>query len=224
MYIIDSLYFSSIGGEDLVKLVINAGHGIKNIGDDPGAIGFDGLKESTETREVGNLVAEKLKYNNIDVLIIQDGDLWDVSNGTNSWFADYFISIHCNSFSDPTAHGIETYAYRAGTIGDKLAQSIHKELVPATGLYDRGLKYANYHVLRETNMPAVLTEIGFISNPKENALMNDPQWDDKVATAISKGFCKFIGASYQEPSKKNNSDKNQQAINLLKQAISLMEG
>lgn len=180
------------------KLVINAGHGVKNDGTiDVGAVGATRYKEYIETKELADLVSNKLKYNGIETLVIQDGDLWDVTNQSNNWKADYFVSIHCNSF-DANSHGVETFSLASTGKGRQLAQAIHKELVPAAGLYDRGLKTANYHVLRETDCPAILTEVGFISNPKEEALMKDPVWDNKVSSAIAKGICNFLGITYVE--------------------------
>jgi len=186
-----------------VKIFINAGHGPKGVnnsdsnGLDPGAIGPSGYKESIETKEISDLVSNKLKFNGIETMVYQDGDLWDVTNKSNSWKSDYFVSIHCNSFS-VDSHGVETFSLVSTGKGKVLAKSIHKELVPATGLFDRGLKTANYHVLRETDCPAILTEIGFISNPNEEALMKDFTWDNKVSSAIAKGICNFLGITYKE--------------------------
>ena len=155
-----------IGGNDNMpkyKIVINAGHGKKNTGDiDVGAVSVTGYKEYIETKELADLVSVKLKFNGIETLVIQDGDLWDITNQSNSWKADYFISIHANSFSSQSAHGVETFSLATVGKGRQLAESIHKELIPATGLYDRGLKTANYHVLKETDMSAVLIEVGFL--------------------------------------------------------------
>ena len=179
------------------RICINAGHGLKNDGSlDPGAIGVTGYKEYIETKELVDLVNVELQFNGVKTLVIQDGDLWDVTNQSNTWKADYFVSIHCNAFS-ADSHGVETFSLATTGQGRILAQSIHKELVPATGLFDRGLKTANYHVLKYTNCPAVLTEVGFISNAKEEALMKDPVWDSKVATAIAKGICNFLKIEYK---------------------------
>jgi len=186
-----------------VKICINAGHGPKGVNNsnsnrlDPGAIGATGYEEYIETKEVADLVSNKLKFNGIETLVIQDGDLWDVTEKSNTWKSDYFISIHCNSFS-ADSHGVETFSLNTTGKGRVLAEKVHKELVPATGLYDRSLKTANYHVLRETDCPAILTEIGFISNPKEESLMKDSAWDNKVSSAIARGICNFLGIDYKE--------------------------
>jgi len=182
-----------------LKAVINYGHGPKDIGYDPGAIGPTGYQEATETREVGVKVVEKLKANGWDVLAIQDGDLEDITDQSNDFKPDAFLSIHADSFTDPGAHGTTTFALAPGGLGEKIAKEIQKELVSATGLTDRGVKFAEYWVLRKTiGYPAVLTEIGFISNPVEEALMKQDSWDDKVANAICKGLSRAVGVAYVE--------------------------
>jgi len=181
-----------------MKVTINKGHGPKDIGYDPGAIGATGLQEATVTREVGDRVIAKLKANGWQVLDVQDGDLEDVTNQSNSWGADYFISIHADSFTSPDAHGITTFALSAGGKGQNIAQAIQSDLVAATGLTDRGVKFEGLWVLRKTDCPAVLVEIGFISNPVEEALMRQDAWDEKVASAICKGFSRAVGVAYKE--------------------------
>ena len=141
---------------------------------------------------------QKLQANGWDILAIQDGDLWDITDQSNAWKPDAFLSIHGNA-AVPEAHGIETYAIAPGGMGEKIAREIQKELVLATGLTDRGVKFANYHVLRETKgYPAVLTEIAFISNQVEEALMMQDSWDDKVASAICMGLSRAMGVAYTE--------------------------
>ena len=182
-----------------MKVTINAGHGPMNSGSfDPGAVAPDGYQESTETAEVGARVVAKLKANGWDVLAIQDGDLFDVTNQSNTFKSDAFISIHADSFTSPDAHGITTFALSPKGKGEAMAKEIQRELVLATGLTDRGVKFANFHVLRETNCPAVLVEIGFISNPAEEALMKQDSWNEKVASAICTGFSRAVGLLYKE--------------------------
>lgn len=182
-----------------MKAVINYGHGPKDVGYDPGAIGPTGYQEATQNKEVGELVVKKLKANGWDILAIQDGDLWDVTNQSNSFKPDAFLALHADSFADPSAHGITTFALAPGGVGEKIAREIQKELVAATGLADRGVKFSNLHVLRETKgYPAVLVEAGFISNPTEEALMKQGAWDELVASAICRGFSRAVGMPYVE--------------------------
>lgn len=180
-----------------MKGIVNFGHGPKNTGYDPGAIGPTRYQEATQNKEIGELVVADLRANNWEILAIQDGDLWDVTNYANKNKPDAFLSIHANAFANPSAHGIETIILGRGGMGEKIAKEIQKELVLATGLFDRGVKVSNLHVLRETiGYPAVLTEVGFISNPKEEALMKQDSWDKLVATAICKGFSRAVGMPY----------------------------
>lgn len=179
------------------RITINAGHGPKNSGVyDPGAIGPTGLKESAQAWEVAKRVQSKLSRNGWHTLLIQDGDLSDVSNRSNSWSADYFISIHCNSVADPTAHGVETFYYKKR---DKvIAEAVQSELVKMTGLTNRKAKFGNHHVTRETTCPAILVEMAFISNPKEEALMKMDTFDESVAEAICIGFSKAVSIPYKK--------------------------
>lgn len=107
--------------------------------------------------------------------------------------ADYFISIHCNGVLDRTAHGTETFVVGKGREAEKLATCVQNEIVSVTGLADRGVKVANYLVLKETAMPAILVELAFISNPNEEKLLRDPAWQDKAARAIANGISTHLG-------------------------------
>lgn len=184
-----------------MKAVINYGHGDKNVGYDPGAIGPTGYIESTQNKEVGELVVSKLKSNGWEILAIQDGDLWDVTNASNAWNPNAFLSIHADSFSDSSAHGITTFVIGTGGVAEKIAKEVQKELVLATELTDRGVKVGNLHVLRETSCPAILVEAGFISNPNEEALMRQGSFDETVASAICRGFSRAMGVIYTESNK-----------------------
>jgi N-acetylmuramoyl-L-alanine amidase len=183
------------------RAVINFGHGPKNIGYDPGAIGPTGYQDATQNKEVGTLVVDKLLKNGWEILAIQDGDLWDVTNQSDAWKPDIFLSIHGNSFPDLNAKGIESIAISPGGKGEKVAREVQKELISATGLTDRGVKFSNLHVLRETDCPAVLVEVGFISNPNEEALMKQASFDETVASAICRGLSRAMGVIYTEPTK-----------------------
>lgn len=175
-----------------MKICINPGHGPKDSGVyDPGAVGTK-VKEAWQNIEVARMAKPILEKAGHNVLIVQDGDLADVVRASNSFKADYFISIHCNSSTNPSAHGTETYALAPGGKGEKLARAIQAELVKATGLADRGVKFANYYVLKYTDAPAVLVEMAFISNPQEERLMMNDQGDMMFAKAIAQGILKGI--------------------------------
>lgn len=175
------------------KIVIDPGHG----GSDPGAVGPNGLKEAHVNLAVALKVAEKLRKAGVEVKLTRTSDVFidlqprcDIANSSG---ADYFVSIHCNSARTPEAKGTETYCYKFGGQGEVLAKAIQAELLAATGRTNRGVKTANFYVLRRTNMPAVLTELAFISNPEEECLLADPGYQEKCADAIAKGISKVIG-------------------------------
>lgn len=185
--------------------VINFGHGERDDKRyDPGAVGrVHGLKEAVQTKEVGELLVAELRENSHTVYVIQDGDLEDVTNFANTIKPDLFVSIHCNSVVNVSAHGIETYALAPGGTGEVVANAVQAELVRALGLADRGVKFSRLWVLRKTTgYPAILTEIGFISNAKEEALMLQPEFDRKAAHAIFVGICKAYNLPYGETKSK----------------------
>lgn len=170
------------------KIVIDPGHG----GSDPGAIGPSGLQEKEITLKVSLKVRDMLMAQGYTVIMTRTTDTYlslqercDVANNAE---ADLFISIHCNSFSDPSANGTETFSYTTTGIGAQAAKSIQSKLVAALGLRNRGHKTADFYVLRNTNMPAALTELAFISNPKEEALLKTEDFQTKSAKAIVDGI------------------------------------
>lgn len=176
-----------------MRIVIDPGHG----GSDPGAVGPNGLKEAHVNLAVALKVADKLRKAGVEVKLTRTSDVFidlqprcDIAN---SFDASYFVSIHCNSATNRSAKGTETYCYKFGGKGEILAKAIQAELIAATGRANRGVKMANYYVLRRTNMPAVLTELAFISNPEEERLLGNPDFQEKCATAIAKGVGKVIG-------------------------------
>lgn len=176
----------------MAKIVIDAGHG----GKDPGAIGPNGLQEKDVNLAVAITAAAILQNAGIKTKLTRDRDIFvelqDRCQIANSFGADYFVSIHCNSFTSPTAHGIETYCYKFGGKGEALAKAIQNELIAVTALTSRGVKAANFAVLRETKMPAVLVEMAFISNPEEEKLLASTEFQDKCALAIAKGIGKVL--------------------------------
>lgn len=190
----------------MTKICIDPGHG----GVDPGAVGPTGLKEKDVNLAVAKQVAELLKpictvvmtrTSDIRLGNTQRADLQARVAIAEKEKADRFLSIHCNSFSDRNVRGIETFAYGPGGNGEKLARAIQAELIRTTGLIDRKVKFSgsSIYVLKYTSMSAVLTEIGFISNPTEEKLLRDPAFQAKVARAIAQGVANHIGKKLPEP-------------------------
>jgi N-acetylmuramoyl-L-alanine amidase len=185
----------------MARVCIDPGHG----GDDPGAVGPTGLKEKDVVLDIALQTGKLLASAGVEVSFTRTNDqvLWpadermDLVNRcriANQTGADFFVSIHCNSANNPDAHGTETYYCSRSDRGAIVARLIQEELVKTLGLRDRQTKEGNYYVLRETVMPAVLTEIAFINNQQEEQLLARPDFRVKVAQAISGVLVKYFGA------------------------------
>ena len=176
-----------------MKLYLDPGHG----GSDPGAVG-NGLREKDITLDIAQKIQSILtkNYENVKVKMSRTGDtsksLSQRTNEANSWGADYYLSIHCNSFNG-SAKGYEDYIHSAlsdSSTTAKYQDIFHAEVMKLNQLQDRGQKKANFHVLRESNMPALLTENGFIDNAQDAALMKQSSWRQKVAQGHANGVAK----------------------------------
>lgn len=166
----------------MVKIFIDPGHG----GTDSGAVG-NGIQEKNVTLQIGLRIRDILEreYSNVSVRMSRTGDttvsLNQRSNAANSWGADFLYSVHVNSGGGV---GYEDYIYSRLSSSSRTAQmqrSIHSEITARNNMNDRGMKKADFHMLRETNMDAVLTENGFIDNAGDAAKMKDPAWIESVA-------------------------------------------
>jgi len=182
----------------MARLCLDYGHG----GSDPGAV-YMGRKESEDVLSLGRSVAEILKRQGVAVDEIRTTDT-TVSLNARSDFEnrgayDYFISFHRNAFKPETAKGVETYTYLSpGTKSKGLAEKIQSALV-GVGFVNRGVKTANYQVLRETKAPAVLIEIGFIDNSQDNALFDAKR--DEIVKAVAGAILSQLGLAYIEECK-----------------------
>ena len=116
--------------------------------------------------------------------------LKDRSSGANSINPDLFISIHGNSALSSAAKGIETFYYKS--MDKPLAQDLQNKLISNTGAVNRGAKYENFHVVRETKMPASLVEVGFLSNPSEASKLKDYSYQEKLVNSIVDGTVKYL--------------------------------
>ena len=187
------------------KVVLDPGHGKY----DSGAVGPTGLKEKDISLAVALKVGNILLKNNVDIVYTRTTDEIAYTNNNDNQLRNLqlrceiannvnpncFVSIHANSFESPTAKGIETFYFSGSTAGKKLAQAAQTELTKETGRIDRGIKTANYYVLKHVNAPAILVETSFISNPEEEQLLAAGAYQNKLAKAISTGILKNLGVS-----------------------------
>ncbi len=175
-------------GGDQMLVCIDPGHG----GNDPGAIAGDGILEKDVTLRAAERVAEYLKRAGIDVVLTRAGDV-DINlqsrcDLANKHRADYFVSIHANAAENTEANGYEMFHWPGSDDGLKLAQKISSAYVIASGLPLRRITGANFHVLRQTTMPAILVELGFMTNKSDMALLAEPAFLDKCALGIAFGI------------------------------------
>jgi len=163
-------------------------------------------------------VAEVLRCHGVIVDETRTADvnlsLKERSDFENKGNYDYFVSFHRNAFKPEQAAGAETYTYLNPGIKSKgLAEKLQNALVKV-GFADRGVKEANFHVLRETKAPAILIEIGFIDNSQDNALFDSKRAD--IVSGISKALLSQLGVKYiEETESQNASDMLAESVGIL---------
>lgn len=181
------------------KIFLDAGHG----GKDSGALG-NGLKEKDIALSVTLKIGKILERHKVEVLYSRTRDefieLRERANKANRENVHIFVSVHTNAFTNSSASGVETYSYPGSLNGAKLSKSIYESIVEdKVYTLKRGTKTANFSVLKNTNMPSVLVELGFITNKDDAEILKNKQ--DELATAISKGILKYLGLGYIEKEK-----------------------
>lgn len=181
-------------------ICLDPGHG----GSDPGAIGPSGTVEKDNTLAITLLLCDKLEKNGATVILTRESDR-DVSfpnssaetelgarvDIANDAGANIFISIHNDSFTNPTAAGTTTFHYGSPD-AIKLATCVQKCLVDGLSTRDRGTRFATFFVIRYTSMPSVLIETAFISNPEEEVLLASIDGRYKAAESIFQGIVKYF--------------------------------
>lgn len=184
-----------------IKIFIDQGHNPNN--PNAGAEG-NGLREQDIVFRIGILLNELFKENPAFETKLSRPDLsvqLGTSNTTslrervrlaNEWGADYFLSLHTNASSIASATGVEAFAYSRPSVAFSLGEDIVNSISDLTGLNNRGMKVRNgLYVLRKTAMPAVLIELGFITNINDASLMvNEPEL---FAEAIYQGTLEYLG-------------------------------
>lgn len=175
-----------------MKIMLDAGHGYNT----SGKRSPDGMREYEFNRAVAAYAKGLLDgYQNVTVYFAHsdqtDVPLQQRTNNANSLNVNVYVSIHANAYGTGwnDASGIETYILSTRyQTAYQLAQKIQKQLVLQTGLRDRGVKTADFHVLRETKMDAVLIEAGFMTNREEIKLLQSETYRRTVADAIVKAL------------------------------------
>lgn len=179
-----------------MKIVIDIGHG----GKDSGAT-YEGIKEKDVVLEVGKEIKKLLSSYNCDVILTRENDSYITLNDrvilSNNYKSDVFVSLHCNSFIEASACGVETYCYNIKT-NNNLANTIHQSILKNKNLYqkNRGVKENSFYVLKNTNCKACLVEMGFLSNAKDREkLLN---YKKEFAEAITEGIVNYLSLNKKQ--------------------------
>lgn len=144
-----------------------------------------------------------LKNAGLNVYVTRGGDwtmdLLERTKALNKEKVGLAISVHCDATAtSKDANYITTFVQGRGGQAEKLGQKVQTKLVQATGWPDGGVRVANYHMTRETRMPAILTECGFISNPAQERQLRQPETQKKLAKAIADGVLAYLGTKEGE--------------------------
>ncbi len=194
-----------------MKIAIDAGHGILT----PGKRCLRSLDEN-QTREwtlnsrVAARVAEHLERCGAQVLRTDDTSgqtdvaLSQRAEKANRWGADLLVSIHHNAGANGTASGgpmVFVYARKHSPVSDQLQESVYRNLVEAVGAFgnrSQPLAAANFAILRQTSMPAVLVEVGFMDSLVDTPMILNADFAARAAQGIAKGICETAGLSWWE--------------------------
>lgn len=187
-------------------IVIDVGHG----GNDPGKVSADGTQEKDVNLEIAGYLKDYLIAQDYTVYLTRETDcgLHD-ENASNKKTSDlrnriqFFqaknaslvVSIHQNSYSDTLQHGAQTFYHSTSEPSKQLAETIQASLLKIDNTNTRTAKSSDsYYILKNSSMPAVIVECGFLSNLEETAKLTDPNYQKKLAYAISLGVCEYDNA------------------------------
>ena len=175
-----------------MKVCIDPGH---SGAVEPGAIAGN-IREADLNLAIAQYAADALTAAGHEILFTRHGEISDTGLHcraaiANEWPADLFVSIHCNSFSSPEAHGVETYYYPDSAAGRALAVAIQAELLKLNYTTNRGVKEARYTVLETTVMPAALVECGFLSAVADRTILVTPVWQQRIGATIAAGVQEY---------------------------------
>jgi N-acetylmuramoyl-L-alanine amidase len=181
------------------KIGIDDGHGYETAGKRTP----DGYHENYFNEKVKKYLITELKRNGFSYVdcspMTSDNSLQDRCNRANNAKVNIFVSIHANAYGTGwnDAEGVETYHYPNSGNGQRLASLVQNELLKGTPQKNRGVKTANFYVLKHTNMPAILVEAAFMTNKKEAELLKTKKFQEETAKDICRGICKYYNKSYK---------------------------
>ncbi|HEY9818684.1 MAG TPA: S-layer homology domain-containing protein [Candidatus Obscuribacterales bacterium] len=176
------------------RVMLDPGHG----GTDPGTVGVGGLKEKDLVLPVAQSVAFQLQQAGVRVALTRSTDQAVVSDErvklAEDFKADVFISIHANalSLSRYEVNGVETYYYRTSDEGGELARVVHDQILQKVGIKDLGVRQATFLTLRQTTMPSVLVEVGYVTTQTDETNLIDETYVKQLADGIAEGIKVYL--------------------------------
>ena len=187
-------------------VVIDSGHG----GKDPGKIGLNGEKEKDINLAIARKLASLLEQADVKAVMTRTGDagLYDEDASRKKvqdmkrrielmeeTAPDLVVSIHQNSYPDPSVKGAQVFYYTGSSEGRALAERIQNRLYRLDPSNRRAVKENNsYYLLKKTTCPIVIVECGFLSNPKEAEALSDAVYQEKAAWQICMGIPQYLKA------------------------------
>lgn len=168
------------------NIVLDPGHG----GKDPGSIGLGDVEEKDVILSTAEHVAQSLRDAGANVTLTRSEDYFvsldERVNISESNEADAFVSLHYNAFPIISVGGISTYY--ASDSGESLAQNVQSSLTSSVSLQDKGVMPAEYRVIQQNSTPAILMELGFITNPEDLSIVQTDDYQNKVGQSITNGL------------------------------------
>lgn len=196
---------STVSSKEKITVVIDSGHG----GEDPGKIAADGTLEKDLNLAIAKKLQTYLESSDIHVVMTRTNDQGLYEEGTSSkkaqdmknrvtimeeCNADLIVSIHQNSYSDPSIHGAQVFYYTTSSSGKKLAQTLQDRLISDLDPDNHRQIKANdnYYLLKKTSRPIVIVECGFLSNPTEAVLLSSESYQDQIAWVLHMGILQYL--------------------------------
>ncbi len=192
----DMVTMNNLGKKAEYTIVLDAGHGGKDGGTSSGDV-----VEKDITLEVVLRMKELLEEKGIQIVLTRDSDesisLADRAAVANQSYADLFVSIHCNYFEDDSAiKGLECYYYKGSEEGRRIAESILEKLQQKDNITVRNAKEETFYVLKQTKIPAVLVELGYLSNAKECGLLASEVYQETLAEELAEALEKILSEAF----------------------------
>ena len=179
---------------------IDPGHG----GTDPGAVNDQlNLQEKNLTLGIATRFQQLLEFNSVSTIMTRKKDeyvrLQRRAEILNNAKVNYVISIHVNSSTSPEPNYLSSHVVAKGGQAEQLAEKIQEHIIQSTGWVDGGVRVNNFFMVRETVAPAVLVELGFISNLDIAKQLAEDDTQRTLAEALAKGAMDHIGQEFNKP-------------------------